>query len=457
MKICGVLLFITVQFLFISAQGQQQGLNQQLMHAAADGDLNKVKELIGQGADIEYLNEHGYSVIDYASTVEIVDYLHKLGMELSLLSYEEHCLRFAYNEPGDHMQIMKYFIENKAVQEHDFSLMYDANLNQMIYLPEYIEFLKAHNVKYDKKKYSEMMDGYFEAAKENFFYGDTSSYYILKKFLSMGIGIDQACKGFGEFYYGYYPELYKSYFYYMDSVGIDLTGKENKSQIKWMGYSILGYAAEVQDYSSIDFLLWLASKGVFDETAILFLGEIYFEDPRPELYYLDGLEKIRYKYSKHDCEIVYNNFLNAFYLFVDDSSKYKDVLKYTRFVKNQKLNLSVWLDINSNQDLDEIINIIFALDHDNNRLVSKSSLTDLLILYEIFFGDIDDTKYEEYINFQSGRGRTMLMVASRLGDLKAVKSLVDKGADVSLKDVEGMTAIDYAKNTKIKNYLSKIV
>ena len=448
-------LIIALNFILLSLYGQQQGLNQQLMHAAADGDLNKVKELIEQGADIGYMNEHGYTVLDYASSVETVEYLHNLGVELTPTSYVEHCIRFMFNEPGNHLEIMKYFVENNAIQEHDFFPMYDANINQSIYIPEYVKFLEAHSVKYDKKEYKAMMEGYFEAAKENFFYGDSSSYPILKELLLKGIGIDQACKGFGEFEYGLYPGLYNSYFYFMDSIGIDFNARNNKSHIKWMGYFVLSYAVEAKDYSVVDFLLWLAEKGVFDETAVLFYEEVYIESPQMELYYLEGLTRTGYKFSKNDYDIIYSAFINTFYQYIDDPDKFNYVLAYSRYVKNQKKLLPLLMDVNTNRDMDEIINIIFALDHDNNKLVNKSSLKDLMILYEIYYGAIDDTNYEDYINFQSKRGRTMLMVACRLGAYKAVKSLIEQGADVTLEDVEGMTAIDYAKNTKIQKYLSK--
>jgi ankyrin repeat protein len=55
-------------------------------------------------------------------------------------------------------------------------------------------------------------------------------------------------------------------------------------------------------------------------------------------------------------------------------------------------------------------------------------------------------------------GKTPLILASELGRLSAVQTLIAQGAQINLKDPEHLTALDYAKdsgNTKLVNWLNK--
>ncbi len=52
-----------------------------------------------------------------------------------------------------------------------------------------------------------------------------------------------------------------------------------------------------------------------------------------------------------------------------------------------------------------------------------------------------------YIDAESPNGTTPLMMAARYGSSEAVKLLLDEGADVSLKNQQKLTAIDFANMT----------
>ena len=55
--------------------------------------------------------------------------------------------------------------------------------------------------------------------------------------------------------------------------------------------------------------------------------------------------------------------------------------------------------------------------------------------------------------------KSPLMYATKYGNLKFVKKLVELGAEINLKNSDGKTAIDYAKKyeqTEIANYLESI-
>lgn len=83
--------------------------------------------------------------------------------------------------------------------------------------------------------------------------------------------------------------------------------------------------------------------------------------------------------------------------------------------------------INDNVDWNEIMNKIRAKDTNfvKNAIASK---------------DIE-------INAQNPQnGKTLLMYAVIIGDFDLVKNICNNGADVSIKDKEGMDALDYALN-----------
>lgn len=60
------------------------------------------------------------------------------------------------------------------------------------------------------------------------------------------------------------------------------------------------------------------------------------------------------------------------------------------------------------------------------------------------------------IDAQSGRGTTALMRASKSGKLDNIRVLVEHGADLGVKDMEGRTATDWADTAEIASYLKSI-
>ena len=51
-----------------------------------------------------------------------------------------------------------------------------------------------------------------------------------------------------------------------------------------------------------------------------------------------------------------------------------------------------------------------------------------------------------YIDAESPNGSTPLMMASLYGSTEAVKLLVEEGADVTLRNQKGLTALEFAKS-----------
>ena len=58
-----------------------------------------------------------------------------------------------------------------------------------------------------------------------------------------------------------------------------------------------------------------------------------------------------------------------------------------------------------------------------------------------------------YIDAESPNKTTPLMMAARKGDLPAVKLLVQEGADLDLKNMLGLTAIDFARDANMRDVL----
>lgn len=59
-------------------------------------------------------------------------------------------------------------------------------------------------------------------------------------------------------------------------------------------------------------------------------------------------------------------------------------------------------------------------------------------------------EYHAYIDAESPNQTTPLMMAARKGDLPAVRLLVEEGADLSLKNMVGMTALDFANDAGMR-------
>lgn len=58
------------------------------------------------------------------------------------------------------------------------------------------------------------------------------------------------------------------------------------------------------------------------------------------------------------------------------------------------------------------------------------------------------------LNYQSSYGNTALILASMWGHSEVVRFLLTKGADTSLKNKDGMTALDEAQNREIRQILT---
>lgn len=67
----------------------------------------------------------------------------------------------------------------------------------------------------------------------------------------------------------------------------------------------------------------------------------------------------------------------------------------------------------------------------------------------VVFGDLESIKMywqnDINVNYQEKRGATMLMLAAYYGFEDIVEYLMSKGADLSLKNTEGQTAMEIAQ------------
>lgn len=57
-------------------------------------------------------------------------------------------------------------------------------------------------------------------------------------------------------------------------------------------------------------------------------------------------------------------------------------------------------------------------------------------------------KYSAYVDAESPNGTTPLMMAARYGLTASVQALLDGGADLTLKNQQGLTAFDFAQNSE---------
>ena len=86
---------------------------------------------------------------------------------------------------------------------------------------------------------------------------------------------------------------------------------------------------------------------------------------------------------------------------------------------------------------------------DRSTAFFRSSGSGLLAIVKVFL------KKNGHIDFRRTAKYTDLMVASMNGYADIVKLLLEKGANPTLTDNEGKTAIDYAGNPDIKNLLKR--
>jgi ankyrin repeat protein len=58
------------------------------------------------------------------------------------------------------------------------------------------------------------------------------------------------------------------------------------------------------------------------------------------------------------------------------------------------------------------------------------------------------------VDLQLPEGPTALIIAAAHGNIEVVRQLLEKGANIGLKTIEGKTVYDYAANDEIKTMLS---
>ena len=94
-----------------------QTLNKQLLEASEEGDINKVKQLIESGANVNHANNYGSTPLIWARNLEMVKYLIENGANVNHANnFGSTPLRLA-SENG-HFDIVKYLTEHGANVNH---------------------------------------------------------------------------------------------------------------------------------------------------------------------------------------------------------------------------------------------------------------------------------------------------------------------------------------------------
>lgn len=79
--------------------------------------------------------------------------------------------------------------------------------------------------------------------------------------------------------------------------------------------------------------------------------------------------------------------------------------------------------------------------------IKRDNLTG--VKYSILKGGAD-------INARNNSNQTALYVAIDTGRKEIAKWLIENGADVNAKDKDGNTALDYARSSRLQNFLMKL-
>ena len=87
-------------------QEKQDNLNKQLIEATEKGDLELIKYLVEQGADIHAKNDCALRLASYSGNIEIVKYLVEQGAEIH--AKNNNALRWA--SENNHLNVVKYFL-----------------------------------------------------------------------------------------------------------------------------------------------------------------------------------------------------------------------------------------------------------------------------------------------------------------------------------------------------------
>jgi ankyrin repeat protein len=96
--------------------------------------------------------------------------------------------------------------------------------------------------------------------------------------------------------------------------------------------------------------------------------------------------------------------------------------------------------------------------NDNGDLNSQDELDNNALIIASQYGNLEIAKLlieskKINVDLQNKKGNTALILASFLGYSEIVKLLLEAGADRNIKDKDGKTALDYAK----ENYDNQII
>ena len=112
-------------------------LNDQLIEASKHGDLEKVKELVENGADIHAQDDHALCWSANNGQLDVVKYLVENGADIH--AYNDDALRLSAEKSN--IDLVKYLVENGANihADNDYALRLSAlhgHLNVVKYLVE---------------------------------------------------------------------------------------------------------------------------------------------------------------------------------------------------------------------------------------------------------------------------------------------------------------------------------
>jgi ribosomal protein S27E len=136
--------------------------NTSLLCASKEGDLEKVKYLIGNGAKVNYKDNDGNTSLMYASYSghsEVVKYLIYKGAEVNHKSYFGYTSLLLATEQG-HLETVKYLVENGAdvnnINDGTTSLMWASNKGYLEII-KYLISVPGIELEVDGKHFTEYL------------------------------------------------------------------------------------------------------------------------------------------------------------------------------------------------------------------------------------------------------------------------------------------------------------
>ncbi len=90
--------------------------------------------------------------------------------------------------------------------------------------------------------------------------------------------------------------------------------------------------------------------------------------------------------------------------------------------------------------------------------MDKNILSELLQFFDMDYGSNGSYGHVTRINSLNANGKTQLMLTAEIGDVAGVEGLIDDGADPNIKDNNGKTALDLAREKGVANeYLEELL